>query len=140
MSTEELCRTAQRPYRIQDRIMRKRGLDLATEMAYLAYNSPHDPSITYPAWRLDPVLLPGGRWIIDIATDPPNSMLVLCWDAKSFGVEGYNPVAAISLRLDTIWLWSQQASEDSMKVNVLLNGFDDHQDWSARNSSDLNWR
>lgn len=130
MTTNELRSSASRPYRLQNSILNNHNISLISEKSVLAYHSENDSRSSRSAWRFDPVLLPGGRWLLDCSVDATHQLYAMCWDTATFHTEGCYPIAEIPLQLDIVLSWTQQASEDSMKVTVLLNGTDTHDDWS----------
>lgn len=107
-------------------------LKLSTTSIDLQYRSTLDDTPLY-TWRFDPVLLPGGRWLLDCAQDLNDTFIIQCWDLWT-NMDEDNltpalPAAAIDSQLDKLSSWIQQASGNSDEVTLLLNGEDHHADW-----------
>ena len=129
MSIEELRAHACRPHRLKASLLNPSDLKLDCEEFHLIYEHTGRDYSPLSPFQFDPVLLPGGRWLLDCGANLDSTIFALCWDLWSPTPDGCYPVAVIPSRLD-VTSWIQQASEDANAVTILLNGTDTHLDWS----------
>ena len=129
MSVEELRAHVCRPHRLKASLLNPNGFGLDCEEVHLVYEHVEQGHPSLSPFRFDPVLLPGGRWLLDCVIDLNYAIFALCWDLWSSTSDGCHPVAILPLQLDDVKSWVQQASEDANTVNILLNGTDIHDDW-----------
>lgn len=128
MSTGDLRACATRPYRIRAALQKPHNMTLETqEVSILAMSETLDPSVQ--AFALDPHLLPGGRWLLGLMITKgaaPTIVTLACWDIRASFDGACFPIAELPSASDTISEWAQQATEDPMKVNILLSGIDQY--------------
>lgn len=118
-----------RPQRLCHAILRgDDDLQLTSDSYCLRYFS-QDARAELTPWRFDPILLPGGRWLLDWGEDLHNTPYLFCWDLWSSDPDDCYPVAEFASKLDVVKSWSQQASEDRNRVIILVNGTDTHDNW-----------
>jgi len=141
MPTEGLREHACRPHLLKASLLRNPDdFRLDCEEIHLVYEHiEHERSPLTP-FRFDPVLLPGGRWLLDCAIDLNSAIFAMCWDLWSSDTDGCYPVAVFPSQLDNIISWVQQASDDANKATILINGTDTHDDWSEIQTLALFWR
>lgn len=129
MTVPELRTFATRPQRLCHAILRgEDDLALLSDSYSLSYFSQEARAELTP-WRFDPILLPGGRWLLDWGEDLHNTPYVFCWDLWSADSDDCYPVAELASKLDTVKSWSQQAHEDPNRVTILVNGTDSRDNW-----------
>jgi hypothetical protein len=130
MSTEELRAHACRPHRLKASLLRNpNDLNLDCEELHPIYEHIEPNHSPLTPFRFDPVLLPGGRWLLDCGVDLGSTIFAMCWDLWSSTPDGCYPVAVTPSQLDDVSSWIQQASEDANAVTILLNGKDTHHHW-----------